>query len=68
MISAGLMRHFSWYEQALAIHRQVGDRRNEGAALANLALLHQEQGRIEEAQAHFEAALVITNINCPDSS
>ena len=38
-------------ESALAIAREVGDRQLQGVIHANLAQLHTEQGRIEEARA-----------------
>jgi tetratricopeptide (TPR) repeat protein len=45
------------FETALAIARDVGDRRVEGAILYNLGLVHQELGAIAEARRHYEAAL-----------
>jgi hypothetical protein len=39
----------------LAIHREVGNRRDEGFVLGNLGLLHSEQGRWEDARLIFEA-------------
>ncbi len=47
------------FEEALAIHREVGDRRNEGKVLGNLGLLSLDQGRMAEACEHLEAALAI---------
>ena len=44
---------------ALAVHREVGNRRNEGVVLGNLGILHQEQGRMEEAKAHLQGALAV---------
>lgn len=44
-------------EAALAIHREVGNRRDEGYALGNLGLLHAGQGRWPEARQNFEQAL-----------
>ncbi len=37
----------------------MGDRRNEGLELGNLAGLHYEQGRMQEARALYEEALAI---------
>jgi len=37
-------------DQALAIHREVGNRRGEGLALGNLAIVYQETGRVELAE------------------
>jgi Tfp pilus assembly protein PilF len=50
----------TYYEQALAIHREVGNRRNEGLTLGNLGTLEQLQRRYERARRYFEQALVIT--------
>ncbi|MBI2568923.1 MAG: tetratricopeptide repeat protein, partial [Candidatus Schekmanbacteria bacterium] len=47
------------HEQALVIHREVGNRQFEGIVLGYLATLHQEQGRMEEARQLHEQALVI---------
>ena len=47
------------YERALAIHREVGDRRGEGMVLGSLGLLHMSQGRMTEALTHCEEALAI---------
>ena len=47
------------YEGALAIHREVGDRRNEGIVLQSLGTLYRGQGRMEEACEHYERALAI---------
>ena len=44
---------------ALAIHREVGNRRSEASALCNLSMMDFEQGRLVEALAHSEDALVI---------
>jgi tetratricopeptide (TPR) repeat protein len=46
-------------EQALAIHRQAGDRRFEGVALGNLAGVYHDTGRIEQAEKAYEQALAI---------
>jgi len=55
-----------WIEQAhgnldaaLAVHREVGDRHNEGIVLRNLGNVHRMHGRVEEAFAHFNAALAL---------
>jgi tetratricopeptide (TPR) repeat protein len=42
-------------EQALAIHREVGNRASEGVVLGGLGSLHREQGRMEEARTAFDA-------------
>ena len=46
-------------EQALLIHRELGDRRSEGATLGNLGGLHRSQGRIEQGQSYFTQSLAI---------
>ncbi len=48
-----------YYEQALAIRREVGDRAGEGATLNNLGALADDQGRAEEAARYYEQALAI---------
>src|SRR5262245_21739466 len=45
------------YEEALAIHRELGDRRFQGLWFLSLADLNHEEGRMEEARALFERAL-----------
>jgi len=47
------------YQQALAIHREVGNHRGGAITLGNLALLHYQQGRISEALEHYHQALAI---------
>jgi tetratricopeptide (TPR) repeat protein len=46
-------------EQALAIHRAVGERRNEGIALGNLANVYSRTGRIEQAERTMKRAIEI---------
>ena len=46
-------------EAALAIFRELGDRRGEGTALGNLAILHDQTGSPERARDLYEAALSI---------
>lgn len=47
------------FTRALALYRQVGDRRGEGAARNSLALFAQLQSDFAQAQADYEAALRI---------
>jgi tetratricopeptide (TPR) repeat protein len=48
------------FEDALAIHREVGDRRGELGALNNLALITSRQGQPHAtSRAHLEQALLI---------
>ena len=42
------------YERALAIDRELGDGDAEAKVLNSLAIVHAEQGRFDEARAHFE--------------
>lgn len=46
-------------EAARELHRQAGDRREDGVVLGFLGAILGEQGRIDEARARLEAALVI---------
>ena len=47
------------YEAALAIYREMGNRRAEGILLASLGTVHFNQGRMKEAREYYEAALSI---------
>jgi tetratricopeptide (TPR) repeat protein len=47
------------WDQALAIHKELGSLRNEGKTLAHQAVFCFEQGRIPEALEHFSRALAI---------
>src|SRR6185437_7426015 len=49
----------SYYEQALAIHREVGNRAMEGTTLNNLGTLAHSLGQPEQARAYFDQALAI---------
>jgi tetratricopeptide (TPR) repeat protein len=48
-----------YYEQALAICREVGDRGGEGATLNNLGLVYDALGQQQEALRYFEQALAV---------
>jgi tetratricopeptide (TPR) repeat protein len=48
-----------YYEQALAIHLEIGDRCGEGRSLNNLGLVRRDQGHYSEAQTYCEQALAI---------
>lgn len=48
-----------YYQQALALVREAGLRRNEGVVLNNIAVVDREQGRYDEALARSEQALTI---------
>jgi len=46
-------------EQALAIAREVGDRRGEGNRLGNLGNAYADLGQVAEAIGYYEQALAI---------
>jgi tetratricopeptide (TPR) repeat protein len=46
--------------QGLQVFREVGQIQKQGTALHNLALAREALGRIDEAQADYEAALAIS--------
>ena len=48
-----------YYEQALVIAREIGDRRGEGADLGNLGSAYPNLGQVEQAIEYYEQALVI---------
>ncbi|MDW8328276.1 MAG: tetratricopeptide repeat protein, partial [Anaerolineales bacterium] len=47
------------YEQALAIRREVGDRRGEAATLNNIAGVYHALGQREKALTSYEQALAV---------
>ena len=56
-----------YYEQALAIAREIGDRRGEGAGLGNLGLAYKNLGQVEKACVLWREALKIyEEIKSPD--
>ena len=48
-----------YYQRALDIHREIGDRRSEGHVLANLGGLYLVRGQMDEALKLTEQALVL---------
>jgi tetratricopeptide (TPR) repeat protein len=52
-------RAIGYYEQHLAITREIGDRRGEGNALGNLGLADADLGEVERAIGLLEQALRI---------
>jgi tetratricopeptide (TPR) repeat protein len=48
-----------YYEQALVIAREIGDRRGEGTALGNLGATCADLGQVEKAVSFYQQALVI---------
>jgi len=53
-------RAIEYYEQALAIQREIGDRRGEGADLGNLGLAYAALGETRRAIEYYEQQLIIT--------
>ena len=49
-----------YYEQALVISREIGDRRGEGNRLGNLGNAYARLGEVEKAIGYHEQALVIS--------
>ncbi len=50
----------SYYNQALVIAKEIGDRHGEGADLGNLGLAFKNLGQIEEAISYYQQALTIS--------
>lgn len=48
-----------YHEQALAIAREIGDRRGEWNHLANLGVAYEKLGQMEKARNHRQAAFEI---------
>jgi tetratricopeptide (TPR) repeat protein len=48
-----------YYEQALVIAREIGDRHGEGNQLGNLGIAYRDLGQVEKAIKYYEQALVI---------
>ena len=46
-------------EHALALSRELCDRRREASILDHLGTLHREQGRLDEARSYYDQALAI---------
>jgi tetratricopeptide (TPR) repeat protein len=49
-----------YYEQALVISKETGDRRGEGTHLGNLGSAYGDLGQVEKAIEYYEQALVIS--------
>ena len=54
-----LTRARACHEEALLIHREVGNRRCEGVAMTNLALINTELGEEGVATELYEEAIVL---------
>jgi tetratricopeptide (TPR) repeat protein len=48
-----------YYEQALAIAREIGHRQGEGNRLGNLGLAYSDLGQVEKAKACLRQSLAI---------
>ncbi len=48
-----------YYQQALAIHQEVGNRSGEGTTLSNIASVYRDRGQYADALDYFEQALAI---------
>ena len=53
-------RAIGFYEQALTIPREIGDRQGEGIALGSLGIAYADLGQVERAIGFYEQALTIT--------
>jgi predicted ATPase len=51
-----------YYEEALALHKKLGNRRAEGRVLGNLGAVHHDEGRLDEAVRHYDKALSIAAV------
>ena len=49
----------NFYNQALVISREVGDRAGEGTALNNIGAVYHGQGQYDQALEYYQAALLI---------
>ena len=54
-----MRRAIEYHEQALAISREIGDRRGEGNDLGNLGNAYKNLGEVRRAIGYYEQALVI---------
>jgi tetratricopeptide (TPR) repeat protein len=52
-------RALEYYEQALPLYRQVGDRSGEATTLNNIAIVYYQQGGIERAAEMFRQSIQI---------
>ncbi|HZA25416.1 MAG TPA: tetratricopeptide repeat protein [Dehalococcoidia bacterium] len=49
----------NYYQQALVIHREVGDRTAEGATLNSIGAVYRSLGQYDQALQNYQQALVI---------
>ena len=55
--TGNLMSALGYYEQALPIYREVGDRAGEAATLNNIGMVHDSRGERQAALDYYEQAL-----------
>ena len=53
-------RAIEYYQQALAISREIGDRRGEGKGLGNLGNAYYNLGQVGRAIVYYQQALWIS--------
>ena len=51
-----LTRALAYFESALSLHRELGNRKGEAATLGNMAKIHDSRGDIDEARRCYETA------------
>ena len=54
-----MKRLLKYYEEGLAIYKEIGDRNGVGESLGNIGNLHSDLGRNEEALSYYEESLAI---------
>lgn len=59
MLQKKSAKAIEYYEQALSISREIGDRRGEGADLGNLGLAYSDLGEVEQARTCWQQSLAI---------
>ncbi|MCK4505158.1 MAG: tetratricopeptide repeat protein [Candidatus Aegiribacteria sp.] len=58
-ITGRLEEALDCYRRAIDLHREIGDRKNEGIALGNMGILTRIQGNLQESGEYFQEALEI---------
>ena len=58
-IQGKLKEALEYYQQALTIHRKIGNKEGEANALGNIGNVYQTQGKLKEALEHHQQALDI---------
>ena len=54
-----MQKAIGYYEQALTIAKEIGDRRGEGNHLGNLGSAYYSLGEVQKAREYLEQALAI---------